>query len=423
MPFSLWMLYIYAPGTLLISSQNFYSLMRIQLLALVSVATAIPHIHKRQPVLTTVLTLADVVTDNVDVTVYVDDDATYTDFPTTTVSPEASADNTVEFPPSASATFVSSASAASDASIPSVSASSYGSASGSASASAPVSSGSYGTYSGDVSGDLKAFQNPAEEFQDGVYDCLSVPTGNGVISLDWLGIDGWASVTNSAGNTANTCKDGYWCSYACQAGMSKTQWPSAQPSSGESRGGLLCKNGKLYRTNKSTKYLCEWGVDSARVVSKVSDVISICRTDYPGSENMCLPTRLTPGSAEVLTVVDGDSYYKWEGKPTSAQYYVNNAGVDVHEGCLWGTSAGTVGNWAPVNLGAGSTGGVTYLSIIPNPNNKTPPNYNIKIQAGPGATQSGSCSYINGVYSSSGGSGSDGCTVGVTGGYSEFIFY
>ena len=49
---------------------------------------------------------------------------------------------------------------------------------------------------------------------------------------------------NENGDTSSNCKDGYYCSYACQAGMSKTQWPSEQPSNGMSIGGLYCKNGK-----------------------------------------------------------------------------------------------------------------------------------------------------------------------------------
>ena len=64
---------------------------------------------------------------------------------------------------------------------------------------------------------------------------------------------------NENGDTSSNCKDGYYCSYACQAGMSKTQWPSEQPSNGMSIGGLYCKNGKLYRSNTDNDYLCEWG--------------------------------------------------------------------------------------------------------------------------------------------------------------------
>lgn len=297
------------------------------------------------------------------------------------------------------------------------SSSAVASSSASSSSSSPSSSS---TSSSGISGDLKAFVDPTEKFEDGKYSCDSVPTGNGVISLDWVGINGWASVTNSNGDTKKYCTDGYWCSYACQAGMSKTQWPSDQPSSGESRGGLYCKNGKLYRTNTDTDYLCEWGKQSANAVNKLDKVISICRTDYPGSENMVLPTRLEGGETSPLTVVDGETYFKWQGKTTSAQYYVNDAGVDVEKGCVWGTDGSGIGNWAPVNIGAGYTGGITYLSIIPNPNNKKTPNYNLKIEAADGGSVIGDCKYVDGKYN---GDGSDGCTVSVTKGAANFVFY
>lgn len=89
---------------------------------------------------------------------------------------------------------------------------------------------------------------------------------------------------NENGDTSSNCKDGYYCSYACQAGMSKTQWPSEQPSNGMSIGGLYCKNGKLYRSNTDNDYLCEWGSKDVNFVSEISEDVAICRTDYPGSE-------------------------------------------------------------------------------------------------------------------------------------------
>lgn len=115
--------------------------------------------------------------------------------------------------------------------------------------------------------------------------------------------------------------------------------------------------------------------------------------------------------------VDVDTYFKWQGGKTSTQYYVNNAGVSVEDGCIWGTEGSGVGNWAPVVLGSGTTGGKTYLSLIPNPNNKDKPNYNIKIV---GDDVNGDCKYENGQYN---GSGSDGCTVTVNSGSAKFVFY
>ena len=135
---------------------------------------------------------------------------------------------------------------------------------------------------------------------------------------------------------------------------------------------------------------------------------------------MVIPTVVGAGSTQPISVVKEDSYYQWKGMKTSAQFYVNNAGVSVENGCIWGNEGSGVGNWAPVVLGAGETNGVTYLSIIPNPNNRTPPNFNVKIVATDGSSVNGACKYENGVYS---GSGSDGCTVSVTSGSAKFVFY
>lgn len=277
--------------------------------------------------------------------------------------------------------------------------------------------------SGSISGDLSAFVDPSVKFEDGVYDCSTLPTGQGVISVDWVsGLSGgFTSVMNLDGGTSSTCKDGYYCSYACQAGMSKTQWPTDQPSSGISVGGLYCNNGKLYRSNTDSDYLCEWGPQTANFVSELSSEVAICRTDYPGSENMNVPTLLEAGSTVPVSVVDSDNYFTWQNGKTSSQFYVNNAGVSVEDGCIWGTSGSGVGNWAPVVMGAGQVDGVTYLSLIPNPNNKDAPNYNVKIQGVDGANTSGSCSYVDGQYI--GGDGSDGCTFTVTSGSAEFVFY
>ena len=272
---------------------------------------------------------------------------------------------------------------------------------------------------GDIEGDLSAFSDPSKKFEDGVYDCDSVPVGQGVIAVDWVsGLNGgWTTIMNENGDTSSSCKDGYYCSYACQAGMSKTQWPSEQPSNGMSIGGLYCKNGKLYRSNTDNDYLCQWGAKDVNFVSEISKDVAICRTDYPGSENMNIPTLLSAGGKAPCSVVDGDTYFKWLGGKTSTQYYVNNAGVSVEDGCIWGTEGSGVGNWAPVVLGSGTTGGKTYLSLIPNPNNKDKPNYNIKIV---GDDVNGDCKYENGQYN---GSGSDGCTVTVNSGSAKFVFY
>lgn len=260
-------------------------------------------------------------------------------------------------------------------------------------------------------------------FQDGVLSCDQFPANQpGVLSLEYLGFGGWSGLYHPDSSGAAACTEGAYCSYACQPGMSKTQWPAEQPANGVSVGGLICRGGKLYRTNPKAASLCEWGVDAAVVVSELKSTVAICRTDYPGTENMVVPTIVGPGSTAALTTVDQATYYTWQGKPTSAQYYVNNAGVSQEAGCVWGTSGSGLGNWAPLNFGAGHAEGVTYLSLIPNPNNKTPPNFNVKIVADVGATMNGQCSYENGVYSGVGASAS-GCTVAVTNGRAKFVLY
>ena len=138
---------------------------------------------------------------------------------------------------------------------------------------------------------------------------------------------------------------------------------------------------------------------------------------------MVLPTLLQANddsNGVPLSVVNEDSYYKWQGKPTSSQYYVNNAGVSVEDGCIWGTSSGSVGNWAPLVIGSGSSNGVTYLSLIPNPNNNDAPNYSVKIVGRDGSSTVGDCKYENGKYN---GDGTDGCTFSVSSGIADIVFY
>ncbi|AGO14166.1 AaceriAER372Cp [[Ashbya] aceris (nom. inval.)] len=300
-------------------------------------------------------------------------------------------------------------------------ASSTTSSEASSSSSAAPSHGHGHGHGAGVFGDLELYAKPTKRFVDGVIPCSEFPEGQGVVKLDWLDFGGWSGIENHDTSTGGKCKEGSHCSYACQSGMSKTQWPSEQPEDGRSIGGLLCKNGFLHRTNKNTDYLCEWGVDKAEVVNKLDKVVSICRTDYPGTENMVIPTIVNPGKTMPLTVVDEDTYYKWRGLKTSAQYYVNDAGVSMEDGCIWSDEGTSVGNWAPMNFGAGYVDGIAYLSLIPNPNNRKPLNFNIKIvPADKQSVISGDCWYENGQYN---GHGTDGCTVGVTKGKARFVLY
>lgn len=256
-------------------------------------------------------------------------------------------------------------------------------------------------------------------FKDGMYKCSEFPSFvSGVISVDWIGLGGWSSIQDSNGQTVTSCEDGMYCSYACDAGQVKTQWPEDQPDNGSSLGGLYCKNGYLYRTNTNFDHLCEDTNSQVTVINNVDiGEVALCRTDYPGSENMDIPTAVGTGQSQPLAVIDQDTYYKWSGKHTSAQYYVNNAGISKEDGCIWGDPQSGVGNWAPLVIGAGKANGLTYISLIPNPNTDKGANFNIKFK-GDDLNGSDSCSYIDGKLSST-----DGCTVSVLSGSLEIIFY
>ncbi|EPY53413.1 cell wall protein Psu1 [Schizosaccharomyces cryophilus OY26] len=286
---------------------------------------------------------------------------------------------------------------------PSSSSSSYASSSSTTSSSAAAPSSTGGTSS----------------FTDGVYDCSSFPSDQeGIVALDYLGLGGYTGIQigNGAGSS---CTEGAYCSYACKPGMMKTQWPSEQPSDGETRGGLVCKNGKLHRTNTDKENLCEQGLGSASVENKLGQGVAICQTDYPGSENMVIPTFVEGGNSSPLTVTDNNSYFHWRGMGTSAQFYVNKAGYSAEKGCQWGTQNDDFGNWAPLVFGAGMTDGITWLSIFQNPLTTQKANYNVKIVGENGSNVSGDCTFENGSFTS----GSNGCTVGVTSGSAKFVFY
>ncbi|WBW70542.1 cell wall beta-glucosidase Psu1 [Schizosaccharomyces osmophilus] len=259
----------------------------------------------------------------------------------------------------------------------------------------------------------------SSSFQDGVYDCSSFPSDQeGIVALEYLGLGGYTGIQigNGAGSS---CSEGAYCSYACKPGMMKTQWPSEQPGDGETRGGLVCKNGKLHRTNTDKNSLCEEGLGSASVQNNLGQGVAICQTDYPGSENMVIPTFVDGGATSALTVTDNNSYFHWRGMGTSAQFYVNKAGYSAEKGCQWGNQNDDFGNWAPLVFGAGMTDGITWLSIFQNPLTSQKANYNVKIVGDDGANVSGDCVFENGSF----GNGSNGCTVGVTSGSAKFVFY
>lgn len=109
----------------------------------------------------------------------------------------------------------------------------------------------------------------------------------------------------------------------------------------------------------------------------------------------------TPGSIEPLTCPDGDNYYNWQGKPTSAQYYVNPKGTSVEEGCQWGNAGELFGNFAPLNLGVGYSAGAAWLSIFQNlPTQNQKLDFTVELVGDNGGFDNfvGKCKYSNGQY-------------------------
>lgn len=113
---------------------------------------------------------------------------------------------------------------------------------------------------------------------------------------------------------------------------------------------------------------------------------------------MVVPLACAPGSTKPLTVPDAAVSYQWEGMSTSAQYYVNNAGISIDKGCTWGKPDGGLGNWAPMVFGAGQSNGMMWLSMSQNQLNSGPLNFNVEIIGGNSV-----CKYENGKFSTPGG--------------------
>lgn len=270
------------------------------------------------------------------------------------------------------------------------------------------------------------------EFPDGEIDCDTFPSDYGAVPLEYLGLQGWSGIqyVSIVGElvseiitaiTGDKCTDGAMCSYACPAGYQKSQWPSTQGATGQSVGGLQCKGGKLYLTNPSlSKKLCVPGVGGVNVKNTLGDSVAVCRTDYPGTESETIPLNAVNGEIIPLTCPDGETYFKWQGKTTSAQYYVNPKGYSTEDACQWGTSGIPIGNWAPLNLGVGQNNG-KWLSLFQNsPTTTTKLDFNVKIE---GDNLSGSCKYENGVFIDEAGSNESGCTVEVLSGSATYVFY
>ncbi|KIV84001.1 hypothetical protein PV11_05981 [Exophiala sideris] len=270
----------------------------------------------------------------------------------------------------------------------------------------------------------------SSSFPDGELDCSTFPSDYGAIALDYLELGGWSglqqvtisgnAVTNIVtGVAGNTCTEGMMCSYACPPGYQKSQWPSTQGASGQSVGGLECSGGKLKLTNSAlSSSLCIAGVGGVEATNNADGVVSICRTDYPGTESETIPVELQPGSTEALAVPDASSYYTWKGQSTSAQYYLNPIGYGASQACQWGSSGSPLGNYAPINFGVGAKDGTTWLSIFQN-SPTTSAQYSGTVELT--GNLSGSCKYSNGQYCSATGCNSQGCTVSVISGTATYV--
>ncbi|KAK4449501.1 putative septation protein SUN4 precursor [Podospora aff. communis PSN243] len=276
-------------------------------------------------------------------------------------------------------------------------------------------------------------QGVDSEFPSGKVPCSKVPTEYGAIPIPWEKDNlGWTTLMRVGKYMKGAvfdhieqpkgtgCEPGIMCSYACPPGYQKTQWPDEQGATGQSVGGLYCNSdGFLELTRPNHKKLCEPGAGGIFVRNELSKNAAVCRTDYPGNEAMTIPVDTQPGQTYPLTNPVSSQYYVWQGKKTTAQYYVNNEGVSVEQACTWDSSEfpDSAGNWAPINIGVGKADdGITYVSIFPNlPTTRAILNFNIEIEG----TYSGECWFRNGQYAVS----DKGCTIGVKeGDTATFVF-
>ncbi|KAI6093357.1 SUN-domain-containing protein [Hypoxylon rubiginosum] len=258
------------------------------------------------------------------------------------------------------------------------------------------------------------------EFPDGKLKCTEFPDKYGALPIPWLGLGGWTGLqftpSYSIGDLAisyietgikGMAKQKGFYSYACPEGYVKTQWPKAQGSTRQSVGGLLCNSdGYLELSRPDSKTLCEKGIGGVSVKNDMEKNVAICRTDYPGIEAMVVPVDSQPGTTRDIANIASADYYHWGDLATTLQYYVNQPGVSVEDGCLWDclTDHDECGNWAPTILGVGKAAdGNTYISLFPNkPTSSAKPRMNINI-TGDVSIQ---CYYQDGAYAV----GDSGCT-------------
>ncbi|KAF2746254.1 glycoside hydrolase family 132 protein [Sporormia fimetaria CBS 119925] len=277
-------------------------------------------------------------------------------------------------------------------------------------------------------------------FLDDKVPCNKFPEGYGAQAVGHAGLGGWIGIQAPGYAGANgfddimtvphgSCSDGgcctpkRFCSYSCPPGYLKTAWPEKQGVTKQSVGGLYCNaNGKLEMPVGSiAKTLCVKGTEKVtiKVENKLSQVQSICRTDYPGTESETIPITTQPGESKELACPDNSKYYRWDGKPTSAQYYINPEGVSEDKACEWSDGSRDIGNWAPVNLGAGfdAESQTAYISLFPNAPTNPDARLNFTVELKADAGMSGRCKYFDGRYLSGDNYEDEldpkGCTVGL----------
>lgn len=273
------------------------------------------------------------------------------------------------------------------------------------------------------------------KFPSGQIKCSQFPSDYGAVPIEWLGLGGYTGLqfvpgfslkTSLSISTINTgisgqqCSKGCFCSYACPPGYQKTQWSAAQGATLQSIGGLYCNDdGYLELSRESNPTLCEPGAGGVTIQNDLSELVATCRTDYPGTESMTIPTEVGPGQSSPLTNPESATYYKWNNQLTTAQYYVNNKGVAAKDSCVWNCAKNPLacGNWAPINIGVGlAADGITYLSVFQNaPTSTAKLDFNIEI-IGDVNTK---CGYKDGNFIG----GATGCTTGMKKGGKAIIRY
>lgn len=263
------------------------------------------------------------------------------------------------------------------------------------------------------------------DFPSGTIPCSQFPSDYGALAVDYLGMSGWIGVQKVpnyapgaaainyivTGISGDACGSNSFCSYACPAGYEKSQWPASQGETGQSIGGLYCNaNGMLELSRPEVKTLCTPGAGGVFIQNNLPLSVAVCRTDYPGTESETVPLDTAPGGKYPLTNTFSPTYYQWQGKPTTGQWYVNPKGVAVQNACLWNspTNPTSAGNWAPINIGIGKNSeGITYISIFPNkPTTDAVLDFDIEITGDVSAP----CALKGGVFSNG---ITTGCTVSV----------